>query len=340
MQPSGRRTNQRWQLIAIAIILATTAIDCSGIHRGAGGRTPDAFETMRTYIHAWLSEVADDIPIMTSLSLKETIVDDWTRQSSKYEIVSLRKPEDYRLAGRIPNAINIFWVEILADENLARLRSGKTLVLYCYYGHASMLTYTILSLLGYPCCNLDFGMMDWNLNALVKDPWDKKADYEVETAARQVKEKYPFPAATSEGSDAKSMIKDAAKRYFAGEGSPIIRSADVKAIVDKWLEERKQYQIVDVRSRKDYRNGHIPNAINIPLKEIAKRINLSKLDPGKTVIVYSENGQAGQMACTVLNLLGYRGVNLLFGMMDWNSACVDRADQWDDAASYPIEHGE
>jgi rhodanese-related sulfurtransferase len=203
-----------------------------------------------------------------------------------------------------------------------------------------MLTYTILNLLGYPCCSLDFGMMDWNLNALVKDPWDNKADYEVETTTRNMTEEYAFPDLASDASDATGMIKDAANKYFEREGSPIIRSADVKAVVDRWSDGSSRYQIVDVRSRRDYENGHIANAVNIPLKEIAKRGNLSKMDPAKTIIVCSENGQMGQLACTVLNLLGYRSVNLLFGMMDWNSTCVRGADQWDGVASYTVELGD
>lgn len=339
MPPNARGANQQWRSLVIAITLAVAAINCSGVRRGVTTERHDGFETMRSYIHAWLSDVTHDMPIMASRSVKETIVDDWTRQSGKYEIVDVRNPEDFRLAGHVPHATNVYWVDILAEENLARLRSGKTLLLYCYYGHGSMLTYTILSLIGYPCRSLDFGMMDWNLTALVKDPWDRKADYEVETTSRQMGEEYPFPAVPNDGTDPKAMIKDAAKRYFEEEGSPVVRSQDVKGIVDRWPEERDRYQIVDVRSGSDYKKGHIPNAVSIPLKELTQRRNLSRLNPGKTVIVCSENGQTGQMASTVLNLLGYRAVNLLFGMMDWNSACVRGTDQWDGAAGYTVEHG-
>jgi len=320
MPPKRRRANQWLWTITIALILAPTAIGCFAMRRDIGGDKSDAFETMRVYIDAWLSTAADDIPLMTSSSLKETILDDWPRQSSKYEIVSLRKPDDYNRAGHIPHAINIYWVEILADESMTRLDSGKTLILYCYYGHASMLVYTILSLLGYPCSSLDFGMMDWNLEAMVKSPWDKEGQFQIEATTREAKGGYPFPDAADDAGDATSAIRNAAKRYFAREGSPILRSADLKAVVDNWSTEGSRYQIIDVRSWKDYRAGHIPNATNIPLKKVAQRKSLATLDPGKIVIVYSENGQRGQIACTVLNLLGYQSVNLLFGMMDWNSA--------------------
>jgi rhodanese-related sulfurtransferase len=248
----------------------------------------------------------------------------------------VRSPDDYKRAGHIPNAINIYWVEILSDQNLARLDSRKTQVLYCYYGHASMLCSTILNLLGYKSCSLDFGMMDWNLDAMVKEPWDKEADYEVDKGMRDVRETYPTPSLASKETGARSIVKEEAKRYFASEGSPIIRAAAVREIVDNWEEEAAEYQIVDVRSRRDYEKGHVPNAINIPLAEIAELRNLTKVDPNRMVIVYSENGQTGQMAATLLNLLGYRAVNMLFGMMDWNVAYVDWTARWDGAASYPI----
>ena len=251
-------------------------------------------------------------------------MDGWSNQSKNYQIVSVRKPDDYKGAGHIPDAINIYWIDIVVDENLTRLDSHKILIHYCYYGHGSMLTSTVLSLLGYRCKSHDFGMMDWNLDALVKEPWDQTADYEVETAVNWPKELYPAPVIASDQTGVKSIIKEMARKYLAGEGSPIIRSSGVKAIVDNWDHKKAEYQIVDVRSERDYETGHVPNAINIPWVGIAEIENLRKLDPHRTVIVCSDSGQTGQLATTVLNLLGYHAVDMLFGMMDWNKAYVDR----------------
>lgn len=226
----------------------------------------------------------------------------------------------------------------MKDESFARLDSNKTVILYCYYGHGSMISLSILSLLGYRAHSLDFGMMDWNRNALVKDPWDQAADYQVETTVNRPKELYPTPVIASDKTDVKSIIKEMASKYLSGEGSPIIRSADVKALIDNWEQKKVEYQIIDVRPRKDYERGHVPKAINIPWKEIAEIENLRSLDPHRTVITCSDNGQIGQVAATVLNLLGYHAVNMLFGMMDWNQTHVDSLNLWDGVASYPIEH--
>ncbi|MFC2029504.1 rhodanese-like domain-containing protein [Chloroflexota bacterium] len=75
--------------------------------------------------------------------------------------------------------------------------------------------------------------------------------------------------------------------------------------------------VVSVRSPEDYAKGHIPGAINIPWKEIAKPENLEKLPTDQPIVVYCYTGHTGQVAATVLKLLGYDVQNLKFGMMGW-----------------------
>ena len=98
--------------------------------------------------------------------------------------------------------------------------------------------------------------------------------------------------------------------------TPTISVTDVKMIVDDPA-EAANYNIVSVRSADDYAVGHVPGAINIPWKTIAEADNLKKLDPEKTIITYCYTGHTGQVACTVLNLLGYEAKNMKFGMMGW-----------------------
>jgi rhodanese-related sulfurtransferase len=293
---------------------------------------------VRTYIQNWLSESSKTILIISSSYLKEEIVEDWNNQSDKYQIVSVRKSDHYKKAGHIANAINIYWVDMMRDECLNRLEPDKTLVHYCYYGHGSMITSTILNLLDYRCYSLDFGMMDWNLDALKKQPWDQTSDYEVEITVNKSRKTYPVPKIESNYTDAKSIVEEMAEKYLAIEGSPVIRSSDVKTIIDNWDNRKAEFQIVDVRPKIKYKRGHAPYSINIPWVKIADIESVTKIDPQRTVIVCSENGQTGQLVTTVLNLLGYQAVNMLFGMMDWNKEFVDSHNQWDGVASYPVEN--
>ncbi len=56
--------------------------------------------------------------------------------------------------------------------------------------------------------------------------------------------------------------------------------------VRNFLKEKKleDYNLVDVRTPKEYEQGHLPGARLIPVGELANR--LSELDPQKTTVVY------------------------------------------------------
>jgi len=56
--------------------------------------------------------------------------------------------------------------------------------------------------------------------------------------------------------------------------------------VQKFLKEKNlnEYNLVDVRTPKEYEQRHLPGAQLLPVGEIASR--LSELDPNKPTIVY------------------------------------------------------
>jgi sulfur-carrier protein adenylyltransferase/sulfurtransferase len=56
--------------------------------------------------------------------------------------------------------------------------------------------------------------------------------------------------------------------------------------VRQFLRERnpEEYNLVDVRTPKEYEGGHLPGAQLIPVGEVVNR--LSELDPNKPTIVY------------------------------------------------------
>jgi len=151
---------------------------------------------------------------------------------------------------------------------------------------------------------------------------------------------FRLPILASRLDEVPSIIKERARTYLSGEGSPVIVASDVKAIVDDWDRKRVAYQILDVRSEADYAAGHVPHALWTPWGKLAEVENLKKLDPARTTIVCSENGQVGQLAATVLNVLGYPAVAMKFGMMDWNRQFVDPSKLWNGAAGYPVVRGE
>ncbi len=56
--------------------------------------------------------------------------------------------------------------------------------------------------------------------------------------------------------------------------------------VRQFLKEKnpEEYNLVDVRTPKEYEGGHLPGARLVPVGEVANR--LSELDPQKPTIVY------------------------------------------------------
>jgi rhodanese-related sulfurtransferase len=56
--------------------------------------------------------------------------------------------------------------------------------------------------------------------------------------------------------------------------------------VRQFLKEKnpEDYNLIDVRTPKEYKGGHLPGARLISVGEIANR--LSEIDPGKPTIVY------------------------------------------------------
>jgi rhodanese-related sulfurtransferase len=75
--------------------------------------------------------------------------------------------------------------------------------------------------------------------------------------------------------------------------------------------------IVSVRAPDAYAVGHIAGAINIPWSQIAAPENLAKLPPDSPIRVYCYTGHTGQVATTVLGVLGYDVANIKYGMMGW-----------------------
>ena len=68
-------------------------------------------------------------------------------------------------------------------------------------------------------------------------------------------------------------------------------------------EAAKNATIVDVRTPDEFAGQHIPGAINIPLDEVAQRINELKELP-KPIIAYCRSGNRSGMAVAILKQNG------------------------------------
>ena len=79
--------------------------------------------------------------------------------------------------------------------------------------------------------------------------------------------------------------------------------------------------VVDVRSDKEYQEGHIVNAMHIPLGILDKRLSDLKDYKKSSVIVVCRSGTRSSSATTILSKQGFESVkNLSGGMLAWGSA--------------------
>ena len=73
------------------------------------------------------------------------------------------------------------------------------------------------------------------------------------------------------------------------------------------LMSEDNYIIVDIRTAEEYKEGHVIGAVNIPFDKINENV---ELDIEKTIIVYCQEGNDSNTACTVLRELGYGAFDL------------------------------
>lgn len=79
--------------------------------------------------------------------------------------------------------------------------------------------------------------------------------------------------------------------------------------------------VLDVRSMAEFKEGHIVNAINVPLNSLGN--NLKKLEKhrGTPIVAVCRSGSRSGAACRALRKQGFENVkNLRGGMMAWESA--------------------
>ena len=77
-----------------------------------------------------------------------------------------------------------------------------------------------------------------------------------------------------------------------------------------------EYTIIDVRSKREFKESHLDNAINIPLLDIKRRIELYVRQKDKKILIYCEYGGRSAKAVKILNDLGYINVYNLKGGLE------------------------
>lgn len=83
------------------------------------------------------------------------------------------------------------------------------------------------------------------------------------------------------------------------------------------MDSEKDRIILDVRSREEYDQGHIPGAILIPDTEIEAKAADLLPDKDQLILVYCRSGRRSKLAAQSLADLGYTNIREFGGILDW-----------------------
>lgn len=79
--------------------------------------------------------------------------------------------------------------------------------------------------------------------------------------------------------------------------------------------------VVDVRSMAEFKDGHIVNAVNVPLNSLGNSIKKLEKHRGKPIVAVCRSGSRSGSACNTLRKNGFENVkNLRGGMLAWENA--------------------
>lgn len=103
----------------------------------------------------------------------------------------------------------------------------------------------------------------------------------------------------------------------SAEETPItytsIPVSEAKALMDS----ESDYVILDVRTEKEFADGHIPGAVLIPDYDIETRAETELPDKKQLILVYCRSGRRSKNAAEKLAELGYSNVKEFGGIIDW-----------------------
>jgi rhodanese-related sulfurtransferase len=100
----------------------------------------------------------------------------------------------------------------------------------------------------------------------------------------------------------------AASAGLAQQHAPV--APDAKETQAEKLREElgsgKKVLVIDVRDAKEFAEGHVPGAINIPVSELGKRLPEMQVSKDTTIVTMCEHGGRSSRASLEIEKLGYK----------------------------------
>ena len=81
---------------------------------------------------------------------------------------------------------------------------------------------------------------------------------------------------------------------------------------------KSDVQLLDVRTAKEYSEGHIPGAINIDVNSPDFEEKIKTLDKKENVAIYCRSGRRSKVAANKLTSAGFKVIELNTGFLSWD----------------------
>jgi len=113
---------------------------------------------------------------------------------------------------------------------------------------------------------------------------------------------------------------DVAKKEEKPATRPVARKdVGVDEFEKMWKE--KKGVVLDVRSAKEFQQGHIPGAVNIDVSATDFEKKIAELDKSQTYLIHCASGVRSVRACDRMSRMDFKQlVNLQGGMKAWEKA--------------------
>lgn len=90
----------------------------------------------------------------------------------------------------------------------------------------------------------------------------------------------------------------------------------------KMMQAEKNYIILDVRTKDEYKAGHIPGAVCVPNETIGEDNIAEFPDKEQIILVYCRSGNRSKQAAAKLSAQGYTNIYEFGGINDWNGEII------------------
>jgi rhodanese-related sulfurtransferase len=97
----------------------------------------------------------------------------------------------------------------------------------------------------------------------------------------------------------------------------------VEQLAEWLIEERKDFVLIDIRSKDEYMKGKIQEARNIPLAELVTNEVMADLPADRKVVIYSNGSENAAKAATMLRLTGLDAHLVTGGYNAWHARILN-----------------